>query len=171
MNGQDKGLIIYQGRTLIEHLLDAFSPQVSSLIISANRNQSSYQQYTNRVYSDEIGEYSGPLAGIATALRHCETDWLVCLPCDAVNIPDDFVSRLLQHTQNPATKLCIADDGSRQQPLHAIIHRNLLNDLESYLANGDKRVMQWVKQQKANIVDFSDKPEFFQNINSLDVAP
>jgi len=73
MNGQDKGLIEYQGKPLIEYILPDFLAQVDHCIISANRNIPQYQAYGYPVYTDEIGDYAGPLAGIATALRHCST--------------------------------------------------------------------------------------------------
>lgn len=167
MNGQDKGLVIYQKRPLIEHLIDSFSPQVSSFMISANRNISRYQQYGNSVYSDEIGHFSGPLAGIATALKYCETDWLACVPCDAFSIPDNLVQQLYQQAINSNASICIVDDGNRWQPLYAMIHRRSLSSLEDFLFAGNKRVMQWVKSQNPTIADFSKAKELFKNINSL----
>ena len=35
MGGQDKGLLLFEGRPLIEYLLDALSPQVSHILINA----------------------------------------------------------------------------------------------------------------------------------------
>ena len=167
MNGQDKGLLLYQGTPLIEHLLHAFSPQVSSCIISANRNISRYQQYGHPVYRDELGDYSGPLAGIATALQHCQTDWLACVPCDAVSLPNELVQKLYQQTTLSNTLIGIVDDGKRWQPLYAVIHRSLLSSLEEYLQSGNKRVMHWVKSQTPSIVDFSNDRNLFKNINTL----
>ena len=174
MNGQDKGLILYQGRPLIEHLLSAFAPQVQSLIISANRNQTHYLQYSNQVYQDEYGDFSGPLAGIATALKHCQTDWLACTPCDAISLPADFVQRLYQQAKQEQALIAIAHDGTRLQPLYALLHRSLLTDLENYLNNNKQRVTQWVMQQNPAITDFSENAGDFRNINCLEdllVAP
>ena len=168
MNGQDKGLIMYQERPLIEHLIDAFSPQVSSCIISANRNISRYQQYGYPVYSDEIGDYSGPLAGIATALKHCKTDWLACVPCDAFCIPSDLVQQLYEQAVRSNAPLCFVDDGDRWQPLYAVIHRQLLESLEDFIHAGNRRVMQWVKSQTSTRVNFSESKTLFRNINALD---
>lgn len=169
MNGQDKGLVPYQGLPLIEHLLAAFIPQVSSCIISANRNISRYQQYKHPVYRDEFGDYLGPLSGIATALKHCQTDWLACVPCDAFSIPSTLVEQLYQQTAQSNSLLGIADDGSRWQPLYSIIHRSLLHDIKTYLHVGNNRVMHWVKQQSPTVVDFSHDKKLFKNINSLEI--
>ncbi len=168
MNGQDKGLILYQGRPLIEHLLSAFAPQVQSLIISANRNQIRYLQYSNQVYQDEYGDFSGPLAGIATALKHCQTDWLVCTPCDAISLPSDFVQRLYQQVKQEQTLITIAHDGTRLQPLYTLLHRSLLPNLEDYLNNNNQQVTQWMMQQNPTVTDFSKNAKDFRNINYLD---
>jgi molybdenum cofactor guanylyltransferase len=167
MNGQDKGLINYQGRALIEYILSDFKSQVSTCMISANRNIARYQAYNYPIYTDEIGDFSGPLAGIATALRHCKTDWLAYIPCDAYCIPHDLITRLSQAQQQTQAKLCIVDDGQRLQPLYALIHISLLSDLEDYLNQGKRRVMQWTQAQALAIVDFSDQQALFRNINTL----
>jgi len=168
MNGQDKGLIEYQDKPLIEHILHDFIPQIDHCIISANRNISRYQDYGYPVYADEIGDYAGPLAGIATALRHCKTEWLACVPCDAYSLPKNLVQQLYQTiSATPNASLCIANDGQRLQPLYALIHKSNQAALEYYLESGGRRVMHWVKSQKLAVADCSREKKPFKNINSL----
>ena len=167
MNGQDKGLIHYQERPLIEHLLQHFIPQVSDCIISANRNISRYQNYGYPVYKDEIGDYAGPLAGIATALKHCDTEWLACVPCDAYSIPTHLVSQLYQTAKTEQRFLCIADDGQRLQPLYMVLHRSLYASISSYLYGNQQRVMQWVHSENTAIAHCASDYHLFNNINSL----
>ena len=167
MNGQDKGLVTYQDKPLIEHVLQDFMPQIDHCMISANRNIARYQGYGHPVYRDEMGDYAGPLAGIATALRHCETKWLACVPCDAYSLPSNLVQQLLQTAHSSQAKICIANDGQRWQPLYALIHTATLTPLEHYLDTGKRSVMQWVKSQNAAIADCSNEHQHFKNINSL----
>jgi molybdenum cofactor guanylyltransferase len=168
MNGQDKGLVSVQDKPLIEYVLADFLPQINHCIISANRNITQYQHYGYPVYTDEIGDYAGPLAGIATALRHCNTEYLACVPCDAYSLPKNLVQQLYQtiSTTTNAT-ICIANDGQRLQPLYALIHKSTQAALEHYLELGGRRVMQWLKSQKLAIADCSRENKSFQNINSL----
>lgn len=168
MGGQDKGLVTYQNKPLIEHVLAAFVPQVSALQISANRNIKRYQQYGYPVWTDDvqhIADFSGPLVGIATALQHCQTDWLACVPCDAVSLPPDLVTRLYDAARQHATPLAIAHDGNRTQPLYALIHRQGLPNLVAYLQAGNQKVMAWMDDYQALHVDFSDQQAAFRNIN------
>ena len=45
LGGIDKGLIDLAGRSMIQYVLDALSPQVAGIIINANRNQSIYRSH------------------------------------------------------------------------------------------------------------------------------
>ena len=70
MGGQDKGLLPWHGRPLIEAVMARFSPQVDSLVISANRHLEQYSHYGHAVLPDDEQGYAGPLAGIERALAH-----------------------------------------------------------------------------------------------------
>lgn len=82
MGGEDKGLMVLNGRPLVEYLLDSLRPQSSTLLINANRNHHRYQRYGFPVIEDQVGNYQGPLAGFSTALQHADTDWIMTVPCD-----------------------------------------------------------------------------------------
>ncbi|MCZ6644300.1 MAG: NTP transferase domain-containing protein, partial [Gammaproteobacteria bacterium] len=68
----DKPLLDYRGRPLIEWVLDALKPQVERLLISINRNDENYATYAS-VVSDDLPAYAGPLAGVVTCLKCCNT--------------------------------------------------------------------------------------------------
>ena len=70
VGGVDKGLLEYKNKPLIEHTINALTPQVDDIIISANRNIERYKDYAKKVISDESEDYLGPLAGIDAALTN-----------------------------------------------------------------------------------------------------
>ena len=82
MGGQDKGLIPYQGRPLIAHVLERLEPQVQAILINANRSHDQYAQFGHPVIADAEGGFLGPLAGILAGLRAAQTELLLCVPCD-----------------------------------------------------------------------------------------
>ncbi|MGD8546878.1 MAG: NTP transferase domain-containing protein, partial [Thiohalophilus sp.] len=45
MQGQDKGLLPYQGRPLIEHVSERLRPQVARICINTNRHLETYRAY------------------------------------------------------------------------------------------------------------------------------
>ncbi|MGV6809694.1 MAG: molybdenum cofactor guanylyltransferase MobA [bacterium] len=173
MGGHDKGLVTYQGKPLIEHVLPCLRPQVDSIIISANRNLAVYQQYQYPVVTDRSGTFAGPLAGLEAGLAYCQaqqlSEWLFCVPCDALSLADPLVEHLwqaLSHSQT-AHSIAIAHDGQRLQPLYALLHLHCLTDLSAYLHANQRKVMQWMQHQQALIVDCSDYADTFRNLNTL----
>ena len=67
MNGNDKGLIELNGKTLLKHSYDILAKQTDNIVINANRNQDLYRKIAP-VIQDEIKGFQGPLAiGIYTS--------------------------------------------------------------------------------------------------------
>ena len=70
LGGQDKGLVNYKDKKLIQHVLDRIEPQVGDIIINANRNQDDYAKFDYPVISDELSDFQGPLAGFLTGMKN-----------------------------------------------------------------------------------------------------
>ncbi len=165
MGGTDKGLLDYQGRPLVAHVIERLAPQVDSLLISANRNPDIYARFGHPLVSDDQPDYPGPLAGLAAGLAVCPTEWLVCVPCDCPALPLDLVSRLWAAVQDHAAMIAVASTGGRMQPTFQLCQRSLLPALLDYLACGERRVGAWCGSNAAVEVDFSDTAAF-RNLNS-----
>ena len=161
VDGQDKGLLTYKNKTLMQHVIDRVSPQVDEIIISANRNIKKYETYNYPVVSDSANEYRGPMAGIAAALPYCNNEWVLIVPCDMPFLPDDIVATLSDDIKN--TEICIAEDNQRLQ-LVFFINKNLQPSLTRSLQNDQLRLMQWVNSHHPKIIKFS-KNNSFRNLN------
>jgi len=168
MGGIDKGLVDVAGRPLIAWVLDTLAPQTAKVCINANRSQAEYEAFGYPVIADRIGGYCGPLAGIAAGLEHCTSDYLVSCPCDSPLVPPDLVSRLQQQLQADNAEIAVAHNGERLQPVFALIKRSLLASLQAYLDEGGRKIDTWYGQHAMTVVDFSDRPEAFININTAD---
>jgi molybdopterin-guanine dinucleotide biosynthesis protein A len=166
LGGLDKGLVELRKVPLVKHLIGRIQPQVSEIIISANRNLKNYSVYGFPVYEDDIDGYAGPLAGILKALQHCENEWLQIVPADSPFIPHDLVQRLSENTEG--NKIVIPHDGKYLHPTFALIHKSLASSLESFLQQGERKARVWMQQQIHSIVDFSDQADAFININTED---
>ena len=166
MGGQDKGLVMLDGKPMVEIIIDVFKPQTAKLLINANRNHDRYSQYGFELVADELSGYCGPLAGMASALKSINTDYMVTAPCDSPFIPLDLVQRLADALENKSTEISVAHDGERIQPVFCMLKKTLLQSLTDYLAAGERKIDRWFKQHDFAIADFSDKPETFDNINT-----
>lgn len=163
---QDKGLLLFQNRPLVEYALKAISPLVDEVIISANRNLETYRSFGYPVISDDFGNFEGPLAGILSGLQHGQGSIFLILPCDSPLVETSQLRRLLDQLQED-TDIAIASDGQRLHPVFAVMRSYLAKDLETYLRSGERRLQQWFARHRMVAVDFSESPQMFINLNTL----
>lgn len=164
MQGKDKGLVMFNGLPLYQQVLRRLAPQVSRVVISANRNQDQYRQSGCTVLSDSMADFPGPLAGVLTALEHSQSTWLISVPCDVPFIPADLVSTLWQGKGD--ARVAYLDDGERSHPTLALWHRDLLPQLYTFLQQGERKLMLFMQQAGAQRIIYPH-PVLFLNINSL----
>jgi len=168
MGGQDKGLVELAGRPLIEHVIARIKPQVSRILINANRNTEQYARYGYPVVSDSLSDFQGPLAGFLAAMQQVESDFIVTIPCDGPCLPDDLINRLYNAQQAAKAEIAVAHDGNRMQPVYALISTRLQQSLNDFLASGERKIDWWYARHNTVTADFSDAPETFLNINTLE---
>lgn len=168
MGGGDKGLIQFRGQPLISHVLQRVESQVGLILINANRNHSDYHALGFEVLSDPQAGYQGPMMGFLSGLQALSSEWLLVVPCDSPFVPMDLASRLLHAARQQSARIAVARDGKRIQPVFALIHRSLQEDLECCLADGERKIDRWYARHVMAEVDFSDQPAAFINLNTPD---
>ncbi|MBB1388102.1 molybdenum cofactor guanylyltransferase MobA [Shewanella sp. SG44-6] len=168
MGGNDKGLVSLNGQAMICHTIDKLKSQVDGIMINANRNQEQYEQWGYKVFSDQDSGYLGPLAGMVTALKQTEADYLLVVPCDCPMLPDDLVVRLLAALEQQQADLAIASDGEYEQPVVLLLKPHLATSMQAFLDGGDRKIFLWYSQHKVAVESFADQPNAFININTLE---
>ena len=168
MGGQDKGLIEFNGKTLVSILIDRLASQSIDIVINANRNQERYLSLGYPVIKDQLEDYQGPLAGFASAMSVVTTDYIVTLPCDSPLLVDDYIDRFIASHEETGASIVVAHDGDRLQPVHALIKVDLLPSLQQFLESGDRKIDRWYAQHDFRRADFSDCADMFRNINTPD---
>ncbi|WP_018864768.1 molybdenum cofactor guanylyltransferase MobA [Thioalkalivibrio sp. ARh3] len=166
MGGRNKGWVEYQGHPLVEQVIERLRPQVDSIVISANTDIDRYRALGFPCLPDTRPDYPGPLAGIATAWAHYPGHTLLCVPVDAPHLPTDLARRLSQTLESGNAPAAIAHDGDRLQPLFSLLGPELAARLEADLACGSLAVGRWFHDIGATVVDFSDQPGAFINLNT-----
>lgn len=168
MGGEDKGLVLLNGRAMVEHVVERLRPQVGSLLISANRNRERYEALGYRVVVDSLPDYQGPLAGMASVLQIATTPYVVTVPCDSPLIGDDLVARLARALVTDSADIAVANDGARAHPVFLLLKRSLLPSLLGFLQAGERKIDRWFERHRVASADFSDSPEAFINVNDPD---
>lgn len=170
----DKGLQAFRGVPMAMHILILLTPQVGELIINANQNLAAYEAFGAQVWPDQMEGFAGPLAGLQTGLAHCETPYLVCVPCDSPFLPTDLVERLSQALLREDADLAVATtfeerEGSnvkQAHPVFSLMKSSLLPHLNQFLESGGRKVDAWYASLKVVEVNFDDTAAF-RNINTL----
>lgn len=166
IGGGDKGLLVVCGKPLVEHVAAVLRPQTSAILVCANRHAGEYVRF-GRVVADGGPGFHGPLAGIASALAHCASPWLLTVPVDAPAPPLDLARRLRVAAESASADAAVAHDGSRRQPLFALYRGHLAPSAAAALA-GDLPVFRWQDGIGVVEVDFRDRAPCFANLNTLE---
>lgn len=168
MGGIDKGLVELQGKPMIAYVLKRLTPQVGRIIINANRNLDDYRYWADSIVKDSIGEYDGPLAGMASGLEATSTKYALTCPCDSPLLASDLAKRMYSQSIAEQAEIAVASDGSRLHPVFLLIQQSLLPSILAFLRAGERKIDKWFEQHTTTIVDFSDKPETFLNVNTIE---
>jgi molybdenum cofactor guanylyltransferase len=172
MGGVDKGLQNHQGLPLALHAMMRLGTQVGHVMINANRNLGAYESFGVPVWPDALAEYPGPLAGMLAGLEHCETPYLVTVPCDSPGFPLDLVERLAHELVTHDAEIAMAatrePDGTLQvQPVFCLLRATLLESLVRFLHDGQRKIDRWTGQHRCVQVVFDDA-QAFANANTIE---
>ncbi|MCF8166339.1 MAG: molybdenum cofactor guanylyltransferase [Rhodoferax sp.] len=170
MGGIDKGLIPFHGKPLIESAISRLKPQVSTILINANRSIAKYSHYGYPVLMDETPDFSGPLAGFSVGLKHCKTPYLLTSPCDSPLLPTDLAQKMAAELKDNDLELVFAsskeEDGKIwSQPVFCLMKSNLQDSLDAFLSKGDLKIDRWFKELRSGTVVF-ENPQAFANVNT-----
>jgi len=182
MGGVDKGLQSFRGQPLALHSMQRLhsTGSVGPIMLNANRNLEQYEAFGAPVWPDGLADYAGPLAGFLVGLAHCQTPYLLTLPCDTPLFPLDLVPRLSAALQAQDAQIAMAaaperdtsgETRLRKQPVFCLMRTDLLPGLMDFTQAGGRKIDAWAAQQRLVVVPFDkpgDDPLAFFNANTLD---
>jgi molybdopterin-guanine dinucleotide biosynthesis protein A len=170
MGGVDKGFILFHGKPLIESAISRLKPQVSTILINANRSITNYAHYGYPVLMDETPDFSGPLAGFSVGLKHCETPYLLTSPCDSPLLPMDLAEKMAAELESKNLDLVFASSKEHDgkiwaQPVFCLMKKNLHTSLDAFISTGDLKIDRWFKELCSGTVVF-ENAQAFANVNT-----
>lgn len=164
MGGQDKGLVDYKGKPLVDWVIERLQPHVDELLISANRNLDEYSRRGYRVVTDSLPDYQGPLAGILAGLQAARHEWMLSVPCDVPHLPQNLVMHLAEHAVG--REAVFARDVERDHPAILLLNQACLPKLMDYLEKGGRSVKGLLGALNVVAATFPD-PAAFGNMNEV----
>jgi len=160
--GEDKGLMLYNGKPMIQYVIDAVLPLTNQIIISAN--SANYNVFNYPIFSDQEID-KGPLAGIVTTLTqsHSEINWI--LSCDSPAITTEMLQELVDQLGD--YDAVVPQTGEKIHPLIAVYRKSILKRMEEHLALNQLKMMDVLNQLHVNYYKVNESDQFnFKNLNS-----
>lgn len=168
MGGVDKGLVQFQHKPLVRHVINRLTPQVDEIIINANREFEEYAALGYPIIADEFADFIGPLAGIALGLTYAKHDYVLVAPCDSPLLPLDLAARLLNNLLAQDADIAVATSDGNAHPVFCLCKKSVLPSLNHYIQQEGRKVSAWQKAQRCIEVDFSDDAFAFTNLNTAE---
>ena len=177
MGGGDKARIRIGGKTILERVLERFTPQCSGVILNANGDPARFSDTGLPVVADSVPDFAGPLAGILAGL-----DWaaahrpdiadVASVPGDCPFLPRDLVIRLCAARRAAGLALACARSGDWRHPVVALWPVSLRDDLRKALVEEDLRKIEiWTARHGVAIADWPPTPiDPFFNVNTPEDA-
>ncbi len=134
--GADKGLLVVNGKPIVERIVLALKNQVDDILIISNGNNYDYLGY--KVYSDLIAD-CGPMGGIFTALSYSVTDWNLVVACDMPLVNPKLFALIIKNSVG--CDIAIPKYGEKLQPLCALYHRSCRGNFERLLRHNELKLL------------------------------
>jgi molybdopterin-guanine dinucleotide biosynthesis protein A len=164
---EDKGLIKFNGKMLVEHVFEAVKKITGNIIvITANPG---YKQFGFPCVEDAIKE-KGPLGGILTGLVHSTTQKNLVLGCDLPLLSQNIFVGLMNNCDGMDAVL--AEHKGKVEPLCAIYDRSCIARLRLQLEQNQLKITTALEGLKTRVISFDGEEWFtgneFANINSIE---
>lgn len=155
--GTDKGLMLLDGKPLVQHVINQLAP-ISKNIIIISKNID-YQIFGLEIIEDCIPGV-GPAGGILTALEHTDTDLNAIVSCDTPFITTRAIEFIFENAGSH--EITLPYHGGQLEPLMGVYAKKCLSKWRDLLANGQVKLQDLVAQfdlLKLNV----DHHELFEN--------
>jgi molybdopterin-guanine dinucleotide biosynthesis protein A len=175
MGRKNKGLLIFRGKPLIEHVIEKLHDQVSAVVISCNEELEQYRRYHYPIATDILNndpsktdnneynkEGNGPLAGLLSAGRKITTPYCFITACDMPFLPKTIVLDLASAIGDKDAISIKTRQGT--EPLVSLVRTSSLQSIEHHLTSNRKSVKSWLATLSWTTLD-SDSEQQFINLN------
>ena len=166
MNYEDKGLIEFNGFSVLSRIIEISNKYSNDVFIIANNNLEEYKKLHPYLYSDILDNYQGPLSGIYTALSKSKNKYVIILPSDGPFVKEDYFEKFINYESDQ--HILVTKTGDQLQPVYARLESSLKENLRVFLETGERKIDKWYTACGYEEIFFEQNEEMFININSED---
>ena len=153
--GTDKGLIPFNGKPMIETVIDHMLPLCNQLLISTNNQE--YQKFGFEMIADDY-ENMGPIAGILSSFPHAKNERILLISCDLPNASTSFLAQLIFLAKDFDITLPVSD--GLTQPLCGVYSKKIIDQLKLLVLNGETKLQNLVRNFNLRIIEKKDCGDF-----------
>ena len=159
---QDKGLMLLDGKPMIQYVIDVLEGVVDEIIIISNNLK--YEQFGYPVYSDLVKD-KGPLAAIYTGLFYSQSETNIVLSCDVPYVNKELISFLL--SEHREFQITIPKKDERTHQLIGVFSKFCEANFKISIEKDELKLIRAFKNLNLNIVDANQFDiDLFRNLNS-----
>ncbi len=149
--GQDKALMPFLGRPLIQRVVDRLAPIADELIVTTNRPQD--YRFLGLPLFPDLKPDRGALGGLYTALSSAACEVVAVVACDMPFASASLIEAADRLLVQEEVDVVIPDSGDGLEPLHAVYRRETcLTAIESAIDADQWRLISWFPQVKVRIL-------------------
>ncbi len=172
--GRDKAIVKLGGKPMLTRMIELLQSVTKSAHLVAVSGE--YAEFGVGIVPDRWpGE--GPLGGIITALentaaRDPQCEWNLILSCDMPFLTEDWLKYLIKRAEASGADVILPRSAGGPEPLCACWRTGTVITLRAAFERGVRKVMDGVKQVKAEVLDETDWKRFdnagrlFWNMNT-----
>ncbi|MES2239381.1 MAG: molybdenum cofactor guanylyltransferase [Bacteroidota bacterium] len=160
----EKGLVLFQGKPFIEHIIEAVLPISNEIQLVTNTSDYDYLSY-KKIKDIELEK--GPIGGIYSALVHSQSEINLILSCDIPLISTELLSELItKHSTD--FDVSVFSDANKIHPLIGIYSKKIIPIIEKAIEENDLKMMRLLAKVNHQIIEVAgEQSKQFRNVNSV----
>ena len=163
--GTDKGLLLIEGKAMIEYVIEQMQPIFDKLVIVSNNPE--YEKFGLKVIPDLIKDI-GPAGGIYTALNHSDSQLNFMVSCDMPFVTKEAIEFMI--TNSNESQIVLLENLGKLEPLFGVYSKECEEKWLQLIQQGKFKLQDMVLHFKVKTIPVENNEifaaSFFKNINT-----
>ena len=164
--GVDKALVEWQGKRLVDYLLEQMHLVCDEILISTHLPQ---ENFPNQKAIPDLFGACGPIAGIESGLRHASCSSVVFASVDSPLLTSELFQYLI--SSHGDFEISLAAHRGINEPMIGVYDKDVLPKLQAYILSGKSKPPEFIRSRRWQEIDIHSSlpfyhPDLFKNMNT-----
>ena len=161
----DKGLLLFEGKAMIQYVIEQMQPIFEKLIIVSNNPE--YEKFGLEVIPDLIKDL-GPAGGIYTALNHSDSALSFIVSCDMPFVTREAMAFVVKNADE--NQIVLLENQGKMEPLFGLYAKDCEAFWLQLIQQKKLKLQEMVSYFKLKTISIENNEifadSFFKNINT-----